>query len=71
MLLATAAFARDDGRYANSPLKQWFESLKSQFGQCRKFSNPAGRAGVRKLPAATNSAPREHKTFDSLNFLCV
>jgi hypothetical protein len=99
-LLATAAFARDDGRYANSSLKQWFESLKSQFGQCctnadgyivsdpdwesdrghyrvrmdgewvlvpdgavitqpnrarssppRKFSNPAGRAGVRKLLA--------------------
>ena len=34
MLLATAAFARDDGRYANSRLKQWFESLRSQFGQC-------------------------------------
>jgi hypothetical protein len=26
--------ARDDGRYANSPLKPWFESLKSDFGQC-------------------------------------
>ena len=34
MLLATAALARDDGRYANSPLKQWFESLESEFGQC-------------------------------------
>jgi hypothetical protein len=34
----------------------------------RKFSNPAGRDGVRKLPDATNSAPREHKTFDALNF---
>jgi hypothetical protein len=34
LMLATAAFARDDGRYANSPLKQWFESLESEFGQC-------------------------------------
>ena len=36
-----------------------------------KFSNPAGRAGIRKLPARNKSAPREHKTFDELNFLCV
>jgi len=28
------AFARDDGRYANSPLKQWFDSLKSEKGLC-------------------------------------
>jgi hypothetical protein len=28
LLFATAAVARDDGRYANSPLKQWFESLE-------------------------------------------
>ena len=34
LLFATAAVARDDGRYANSPLKQWFESLESEFGQC-------------------------------------
>jgi len=33
-LLATSALARDDGRYANSPLKPWFESLHSQYGQC-------------------------------------
>ncbi|HVR58228.1 MAG TPA: hypothetical protein VMT72_15540, partial [Pseudolabrys sp.] len=26
--------ARDDGRYANSPLKPWFESLHSEYGQC-------------------------------------
>jgi hypothetical protein len=36
-----------------------------------KFSNAAGSAGVRKLPARNNSAPREHKTFDALNFLCA
>lgn len=34
VLLATSALARDDGRYANSPLKPWFESLHSEFGQC-------------------------------------
>jgi len=26
--------ARDDGRYANSPLKPWFDSLKSGRGLC-------------------------------------
>lgn len=26
--------ARDDGRYASSPLKQWFDSLKSGKGPC-------------------------------------
>lgn len=34
MLLAMPAVARDDGRYANSPLKPWFESLRSEFGAC-------------------------------------
>src|ERR1700760_604948 len=32
--LATPALGRDDGRYANSPLKPWFESLHSGYGQC-------------------------------------
>ena len=33
MVLGTlAAPARDDGRYANSPLKSWFESLQSKGG---------------------------------------
>lgn len=30
----TNAFARDDGRYAGSPLKSWFDSLKSGKGPC-------------------------------------
>ena len=30
----TPSVARYDGRYANSPLKPWFESLRSEFGQC-------------------------------------
>lgn len=34
MMLATPGLARDDGRYANSPLKPWFESLHSEFGPC-------------------------------------
>ena len=34
IMLATPALGRDDGRYANSPLKSWFESLESEFGQC-------------------------------------
>jgi hypothetical protein len=28
------AQAHDDGRYANSPLKPWFESLRSKSGPC-------------------------------------
>ena len=37
LLLASVSefsLARDDGRYANSPLKQWFDSLKSGKGPC-------------------------------------
>ena len=34
LLLSTAAAARDDGRYANSPLKPWFDSLRSGRGFC-------------------------------------
>jgi len=34
-LFATGdAVARDDGRYANSPLKGWFDSLRSGRGPC-------------------------------------
>jgi len=32
--LATPAQGHDDGRYAHSPLKPWFESLRSGLGQC-------------------------------------
>lgn len=34
LLAAGLAWARDDGRYANSPLKAWFDSLKSERGLC-------------------------------------
>jgi hypothetical protein len=33
-LRAEAIIARDDGRYANSPLKSWFDSLRSNNGLC-------------------------------------
>jgi hypothetical protein len=32
LLCAWPAFARDDGRYAASPLKGWFDQLKSKKG---------------------------------------
>ncbi|HMF76441.1 MAG TPA: hypothetical protein VK604_12325 [Bryobacteraceae bacterium] len=34
VLAASTVAARDDGRYANSPLKPWFDSLKSGKGPC-------------------------------------
>jgi len=34
MVLSEPASGRDDGRYANSPLRPWFESLHSQLGRC-------------------------------------
>jgi len=34
LLLTAPVLGRDDGRYANSPLKSWFESLESEFGPC-------------------------------------
>jgi len=33
-LSAALVFAHDDGRYANSPLKPWFDGLKSGRGPC-------------------------------------
>jgi hypothetical protein len=33
-LASQFSHARDDGRYANSPLKPWFDSLKSGKGPC-------------------------------------
>ena len=32
VISSVQALARDDGRYAQSPLKQWFNSLKSKNG---------------------------------------
>jgi len=38
-VLAGSAAARDDGRYANSPLKPWFDSLRSGKGLCSAVSD--------------------------------
>jgi hypothetical protein len=38
-MIPPAAFARDDGRYANSPLKGWFDSLMSGKGLCCSMSD--------------------------------
>lgn len=32
LLIALPAQARDDGRYANSPLRDWIKSLKDKYG---------------------------------------
>ncbi|MDE2377440.1 hypothetical protein [Bradyrhizobium sp.] len=34
LLWTETAVGHDDGRYANSPLKPWFDSLKSHLGPC-------------------------------------
>jgi len=34
VLPAGLVLARDDGRYANSPLKPWFDGLRSNKGLC-------------------------------------
>jgi hypothetical protein len=34
ILVTSPALARDDGRYANNPLKPWFDSLRSAKGFC-------------------------------------
>jgi hypothetical protein len=33
-VFVSGAAARDDGRYAQSPLKEWFDSLSSSRGYC-------------------------------------
>jgi len=34
VLTTGSALGRDDGRYADSPLKPWFDSLRSHLGPC-------------------------------------
>jgi hypothetical protein len=33
------SYARDDGRFANSPLKEWFDRLASRNGLCCSFAD--------------------------------
>jgi len=37
--LSDSAFARDDGRYANELLKNWFDNLTSSNGKCCSFAD--------------------------------
>jgi hypothetical protein len=39
MLIIKPAFSRDDGRYANSPLKEWFDQLRSENGLCCSYAD--------------------------------
>ncbi len=39
MLAIQFAYARDNGRYANSPLKSWFDRLASRRGLCCSFAD--------------------------------
>ena len=37
--LSLPSHARDDGRYTNSPLKSWFDSLNSGNGACCSYTD--------------------------------
>ena len=39
LALMISAFARDDGRYANELLKNWFDNLTSSNGKCCSFAD--------------------------------
>jgi hypothetical protein len=45
-VFAGSAAARDDGRYANSPLKSWFDSLRSGKGPCCSDADGSAVADV-------------------------
>src|SRR4030095_12749134 len=45
-VFAGSATARDDGRYANSPLKSWFDSLRSGKGPCCSDADGSAVADV-------------------------
>lgn len=45
-MFAGIATARDDGRYAQSPLKSWFDSLRSGKGLCCSDSDGSAVADV-------------------------
>ena len=39
ILVPNQLFARDDGRFAESPLKPWFDRLASKKGLCCSFAD--------------------------------
>ena len=38
-LVPSTLYARDDGRFTNSPLKEWFDRLASRNGLCCAFAD--------------------------------
>lgn len=46
MALISVLFAKDDGRYAGSPLKPWFDQLASKKGLCCSFADGRSIADV-------------------------
>jgi hypothetical protein len=46
IVFAGSATARDDGRYAQSPLKSWFDSLRSGKGLCCSDADGSAVADV-------------------------
>ena len=46
LLAAAPCGARDDGRFANAPLKPWFDRLASGKGLCCSFADGASIADV-------------------------
>ena len=39
MVVPDRSYSRDDGRFANSPLKEWFDRLASKNGLCCAFAD--------------------------------
>ena len=39
VLVPNPLYARDDGRFVNSPLKEWFDRLASRNGLCCAFAD--------------------------------
>ena len=37
LITTSLAYSKDDGRYADSPLRNWFDSLQSKKGMCCSF----------------------------------
>jgi hypothetical protein len=63
-----SGFARDDGRYANDPLKSWFDDLTSSSGKCCSFADgfSVRRRSVRLrelqivMPSMRSATRRDH-----------
>ena len=63
-VFASAATARDDGRYAGSPLKGWFDTLKSSdcavrmrmASRCRTPTGNPGTATTASVSMANGSS---------------